>query len=195
MESEEGSWETLVIDSDYEIFNRYPYPVRRIGRDKIVSEFINGRYIKLNINQKLHYKHKLIALQFIENNDPENKTQLDHINRDKLDNRIENLRWCSPSENCRNRRTRVQYQSEFLNELPPNLMEITEYNNFEFNNYFYDIDNERIIKVQDNERIRVVKIFCDGESQQIYLRDINNNKHMWHYNKFIRQMKSIIEEQ
>ena len=34
---------------------------------------------------------------------PGEKYQIDHINRNKLDNRIENLRWVTPSENCMNR--------------------------------------------------------------------------------------------
>lgn len=35
---------------------------------------------------------------------PEKGLQIDHINQDSLDNRIENLRFCTRSENLRNRR-------------------------------------------------------------------------------------------
>ena len=47
--------------------------------------------------QKIFTIHRLIALAFIPN--PDNKRCVDHINRDRGDNRIENLRWVNHSEN------------------------------------------------------------------------------------------------
>tara|TARA_R110000782_G_C14741419_1_gene406216 strand:- start:317 stop:829 length:513 start_codon:yes stop_codon:yes gene_type:complete len=53
------------------------------------------------IKRKFFTIHRLIALSFIPN--PDNKPCVDHINRNTQDNRIENLRWATRSENDRNR--------------------------------------------------------------------------------------------
>jgi len=61
---------------------------------------------------------RLIAIAFIAN--PTNLPMIDHINRNVLDNRIENLRWCSSSQNNRNREkqlnTTSQYKGVYLAE-------------------------------------------------------------------------------
>ena len=53
--------------------------------------------------------HRLVAEHYIPN--PDKKSCVDHINRDRTDNRIENLRWTTMSENGQNRGTQKNNNS------------------------------------------------------------------------------------
>ena len=57
---------------------------------------------KVSKNVKLH---RLLAIQYIPNH--YNKPQVDHIDRNKQNNNLDNLRWATPSENGLNRGNRT----------------------------------------------------------------------------------------
>lgn len=57
-------------------------------------------YLYTRVDYKTYTIHRLVAETFIPN--PENLPEVDHINRIKTDNRVDNLRWSSVKDNRRN---------------------------------------------------------------------------------------------
>lgn len=77
----------------------------KTGEKKLLKPHDNGNgYLTVCLWKDNRYKHKyihrLVAEAFLPN--PENKPCIDHINTNRDDNRIENLRWCTYSENLMN---------------------------------------------------------------------------------------------
>lgn len=61
-----------------------------------------------------HRVHRLVAKAFIPN--PDNKPCIDHINTIRVDNRVENLKWCSHGENNNNPLTKIHISESLQGE-------------------------------------------------------------------------------
>ena len=140
----EEKWEPIKIKkiSNYEICNKYPYKIRRIDNKYVVHDSNQGTgYIRVKLNRKDYLKHVIVANQFIINDDPEHKTHVDHMNQNKLDYRICNLRWVTPSENNKNCIGHGDIIYEYVNELPEGNIPVKNYNSHTFTDYYYHDNN------------------------------------------------------
>lgn len=87
--------------------------VKRVGSFRGVNKaYLNNYYLKPLDNGKGYFRikltvnnkskrvmlHRIIAEAFIENQNQ--YPCINHINGNKKDNRIENLEWCTQSQNC-----------------------------------------------------------------------------------------------
>lgn len=86
-------------------------------------------YQKINFKKEAHtYKrsiHRLLAIQYIENSNPEEYNEVDHIDRNKLNNELTNLRWCSRTMNANNKSNCLSNLNE--EELKQREIELREY--------------------------------------------------------------------
>lgn len=107
------------------------YQVSNLGRIKSVDRYvkhpiyglmhIKERILKFGISgngylivglyrdgkQTPKLVHRLVAEAFIPN--PNNLTDVDHLNTNRTDNRVENLRWCTHKENQNNPKSIVHF--------------------------------------------------------------------------------------
>ena len=127
------------------------------------------------LNQKQYKKHRIIALQFIPNDDSINKTEIDHINNIRTDNHINNLRWCSHSENIKNRGSMNRHQYTFLDELPETTESLDSYNGYDFDGLYIDYEQQKLY-LFNGVRYRELIPYRNKGNIYYKVRDIENNR-------------------
>lgn len=104
MEQRNEIWKTIDDFPNYQIssYGRVKsLNYRNTKQEKIMKCCTDSSGYKYITVGKKHPKvHRLVAKAFIPN--PNNLPQIDHINTDRTDNRVENLRWVTGKENCNN---------------------------------------------------------------------------------------------
>lgn len=90
------------IDSKYAISNLGN--IKNIKTSKILKpEITNKGYKKVNLSingkRQKFYIHRLVAMMFLENDNPDVKNNVNHKDGNKLNNNADNLEWCSSSDN------------------------------------------------------------------------------------------------
>ena len=113
------------------------YGTKRV--QDLKNTLMNNGYFCVNLfkNEKSKIKlvHRLVAEAFIPN--LENKTEIDHLDTNKQNNHVNNLRYCTHKENCNNEITKV---NKCLSNLGNKNPKAKKY-------YLYDNNKKLILKL------------------------------------------------
>jgi len=103
-------WTDISVAPEYMI-SSFGRVMRKNGfMPKITLDRSRG-YYRVALNGKLYYLHRLLAQAFVPN--PQGKPFVDHIDGDRKNNSLSNLRWCTYAENNRNVGKRITNTSGY----------------------------------------------------------------------------------
>ena len=133
-------FEHYLISNQGRVFNTRTH--RELG-----NVMPNG-YIHVNLSNgkddtQNYYIHRLVMEHFGPPA-PEGMNEIDHIDRDRTNNRLENLRWCTHSENIRNQAGRGRNRFNYIDELPETAEQLDAYNGHEFDGLYVDHEEEKL---------------------------------------------------
>ena len=185
------------FEDDYEIEVEEPHRIRRIGKDRFVKSYVNRArgYMHINLNGRLYQLHRILAKHFIAN--PDNLPEIDHIDRNPLNNSIENLRWISRRGNLRNRGPITVRRREYLNEAPNDITEIRAFNDVEYaeNTYFFCFENDKVVKRFNDHKWLVLAQTPHSGYLRVYMTDVNGRSHNIYVHKLIDHFRNEAAEE
>ncbi|CAL5971441.1 HNH_endonuclease [Hexamita inflata] len=182
--SEESSQEELIeeyrdIDDfeNYEVSNLGQIRNKKTGRILKPSDIGKG-YLQVCLYQnnirKFYFIHQLVAQSFLEN--PNNYSDVDHINGSPTNNNVQNLRWVSKSDNQKNKNSdNFGNKFIFIDQLPEDVVEVWYYSNHFFNDYYWS-ETLNQLYFNNGVRIREVRPVKHGESYIYNCRSKQNDR-------------------
>ena len=174
------SWKIVDDYENYEVSNLGN--IRNMSTGKNLKGWIEKKgYMRVglyNNGKKTNkYIHRLVSEAFIEN--PEGFEQVDHINKIRTDNRVENLRWITRSDNNFNRHksSTGNRTFEFVDDVPRPFVKISQYGKNIFDRLYYSGLTEKFYMLID-ERAGYREIIpgLNENSYRIRCYDISNTQ-------------------
>ena len=144
------------------------YQVSNYGRvysfykeGKIMAQRIVSKYLAVSIiGSKTLKVHRLVAMSFVENDN--NKPCVDHIDGDKLNNRADNLRWCTIRENLNYDNVKRKSSTGVKGVIAT-----------KHNSYYYCIDfNHKKYQSKSYKSIEETKNAYDKHMEELHKKDL-----------------------
>ncbi|CAL6094471.1 Conserved_hypothetical protein [Hexamita inflata] len=160
------------------VVNYSKYLISNLGRLVYNEDFskrpsisiVDGYYqvtISNEFNSYTFKIYRLVAEAFLGER-PENH-EVDHIDRNRLNNQLSNLRYVTKSQNQRNKSSFNGHLAEYLEVLPSTCVQLNNFKNLTFDRYYIDTETNELYSF-DNNQYRKVILTKDNRYRA---RDIN----------------------
>jgi hypothetical protein len=155
-------WRDIKDMEDYQVSNKGR--VKNKHNNFLMKESDHFGYTRVGIGINKYYVHRLVANAFIPNT--ENKPSVDHINRDKKCNVLENLRFATSKEQSANQTITNGgcYKKINMIDIKTNII-IKEFNNIHETIEFIMLNNKETDKKSIENKIRAV---CTNRKEFAY---------------------------
>ena len=179
-DNDSGVWLELRGHPDYEIYSEYPHDIRKKDTGKLVAKYIHQGtgYWRVCLNSKPYQLHRLIAEQFINNPNPARYICVDHINRNRTDYHIDNLRWTNQSENCKNKTSHKGVMYKYVDEIAGDSIVVDRYGNKTLEHYYYDDNLDQFYwhDAELNKYRELPYISLKNGSRYVWAYETNGNR-------------------
>ena len=184
-------WKKIDGYENYSVSSEGQVRNDKTGRILKAYRMKNG-YFRVDLRKKGEVKHfrvhRLVAQAFIENDSPLTKTQVNHINEDKSDNRACNLEWCSTEYNVnygnRNKKISEAKKGKYTGENNPRCRKIILLNTGEVFDYIkqasekYGVNSGHICNC------------CRGKRKSCGKHPVTGEKLVWqYYDEYLESLK------
>ena len=188
-----AQWEPLTdFEDDYEVETEPPHRIRR-KRDGLMPKLTLDKrsgYVDVRLNGERYFYHRILAKHFIPN--PDELPEVDHIDRDKANNSLDNLRWVNRSQNMSNRSKYTLQKRQYIDHAPNDITEIRTFNDVEYdeNRYFFCYENDRVVQRVNDHKWQWLAQTPQNGYLIISMRDTNGRYHHVYAHKLINHFRN-----